>query len=710
MTVEPKLAYLPDGFGHSPAIPSICRALGLTMAGVTRIDGMYFVGTDYRPKSAFPLAGSSAERLARKHKTLDFVWQGPDGAEVLCHWNAFTYFQGDMLAHKGIIRWMGKPLAFSWRTDRHVARRVRRFVKQLQPISRTRYLYCPIGCDFNGPIHHLVDLLDRYNRKRYPHTGIWTVAGSMEDYLQLVEESEVELPVLGLDPNPYWMGFYASRPELKHRCNQVTRKLLLTEKLTAFPVERTEPSAEAVSETEMAEIRAKVDRAWDLVVISNHHDFITGTSPDEVFELEQDPWVGEAEELADTALQQAHRRYPTEKRRELCRAARRCRQAELFASVEKQPVRHTLEGGRLRATTRHFTLELDEKKGGCLTSLRDRRQDRETLTGPANDLIAYRCSGGLWRMGHEYIGGSFREKERASEHPAKIQVDESDGALHVSVESTIVGRRIVRHLWLEHDSPFIRMQAVGSAAPRVTVTCRFPTLLHSEQLRMDVPGGEVIRPLHKLYDPTFWPARSFAHFEDTTRQRGLAAVMGGPACVSLDPTGTMEWVVFRNVHRERAFRILPLLSHPATGTSPHEFGFDYAVRLTDSEEEIRATELASQAHRVLMKAGPPPSPLPELVALADTLVETDREDVSVITLKRADRGEGVIVRLFSLAPPATAVRLHCHAAPIRQAFMCDGLERDLWELEIEDGEAEILPDGFIVSVRLLLETDDEATE
>ena len=54
MTVEPRLAYLPDDFGHSPALPTMLVALGFDMAAVTRIDGMYFIGSDYRPQVVLP--------------------------------------------------------------------------------------------------------------------------------------------------------------------------------------------------------------------------------------------------------------------------------------------------------------------------------------------------------------------------------------------------------------------------------------------------------------------------------------------------------------------------------------------------------------------------------------------------------------------------------------------------------------------------------
>ncbi|HEX2738688.1 MAG TPA: hypothetical protein VHP57_11200, partial [Acidimicrobiia bacterium] len=161
VTQEPTLAYFPDNFGHSPALPSLLRAMGFDRTAITRIDGMYFVGCDWELPSAFPRPGSSAELLERE-RTLDFVWRGPDGSEVLCHWNAFGYGQGELLAHSGITRAIGLPLAVPNRGDRHVTRRLDKFTKQLAKLSRTPYLLCPIGYDFSMPIPDLVRLADRY--------------------------------------------------------------------------------------------------------------------------------------------------------------------------------------------------------------------------------------------------------------------------------------------------------------------------------------------------------------------------------------------------------------------------------------------------------------------------------------------------------------------------------------------------------------------
>jgi len=232
MMQEPRLAYFTDSFGASPFLPSLLRAAGFDRTALTRLDGMYFVGCDYESAKNFPRKGSSAERLLKQEKTLDFVWRDANGAEVLCHWNAFTYGQGDMLAFRGISRMYIAPLFITDRSDRNVARRIEQFAVQLAPYSRTTYLFCPIGFDFVAPIPDLVALLDRYNERHYTQTGVWAVNAGLDDYQALVECHRGKLPVLQMDPNPYWTGFYTSRPALKERCYNLVDRLMLAERLS----------------------------------------------------------------------------------------------------------------------------------------------------------------------------------------------------------------------------------------------------------------------------------------------------------------------------------------------------------------------------------------------------------------------------------------------------------------------------------------------
>ena len=670
MTAEPRLAYLPDDFGQSPALPTLLMALGFDMAAITRIDGMYFVGSDYRRKSAFPLPGSSAELLAKELKTADFVWRGPDGSQVLCHWNAFTYFQGDLLAHVGVIRWMDRIYGFPWRTESHVARRIRRYVRDLAPLARTPYLYCPMGGDFNGPIAGLWELLDRYNRTRYPSSGVWALNAGLDDYLALVDCHRSVLPVLALDPNPYWMGFYASRPEAKRRAKRIVRKLVIAEKLTVLPALAASSSSAGGAPVE-SEIARDLRTAWDLAVLSNHHDFITGTSPDRIWREEQQPWLEQAEGLADHALARIRSLRPS---------------APKFPPSPLPAFR--LDGGRLEVETDTYRVELSEEQGGAITSFRLNRSGEELLSAPANDLVSYRDSGGLWRLGHEFRGGVFLERARASHEPARIRVEPRQGVLEVRVDSEFEERCFVRWLWMRKDSPVLRMRLVGSAQRGRTITCRFPTLLRAQGLTMDVPGGIVERPAHKLYRPTFWPARSFVHLRDGRRDIGLAVFLGGPAAVASDGAGGLEWIALRYAPRETAFHVLPILAHPASGTEPHQGQLDYAVWFT-AGGDARSNRLPHYVRRALRAALFGPNEL-DLDDLANSVMVVDRDDVQVTALKPAFQGGAVVVRLASFAQAPVEVRLSCPSRPIRSATLCDARERKIRGLKV-DSDGVVVP-------------------
>lgn len=673
MTQEPRLAYFTDSFGCSPALPALLRAAGLDYTTLTRVDGMYFVGADYESAQGFPRPGSSAELLAKEQRTLDFIWRAPDGAEVLCHWNAFTYGQGDMLAHRGLSRIYIAQLALPARSDSHVAGRIAQYAAQLAPLSRTPYLFCPIGFDFVPPIPGLVELLDRYNQVHYPTTGVWAVNAGLDDYLQLVDCHRGLLPTLELDPNPYWTGFYTARPALKRQCHELVQDLTLAEGLALLP--GNEGAAPA--------IRAELADAWWIAATANHHDFITGTSPDKVVDGEQRPWIERAGKTASEAITRLAGRHP---------AAQPAWQAEL--------PEWRLQDGKLEVRTPHYTLELAEEAGGAIVRASDPTGQTPLLAGPSNDLVSYRDTGGLWRMGHEFRGGELRELARASDRPARLEVCERDGVLEVACTSVLDGEAIRRLYRFDGSSPLIRLRVEGRAANGRTVTVRLASGLAANRLAMDIPGGVAIRPPHKVYDPTFWPLQHFWHAQDEQSGRGLALCLRLPGAAACRPDGTIEAIALRNANRELAWGFLPIPATPATGHERKSYTFDYAVLFTTSGDwrENQVDLSAQDAFGPAWDAGERAA----LRAQVDSLVRLDRPEVSVIALKPAWRGEGIIVRLSTLTAAGAPVAIGLAERTIRAAFLCDARERDLAPLKVRKGAAHLTMPGAIATVRLLV--------
>ncbi len=646
LPATPGIAYFPDNFGHSPHLPSLMRAVGVQAVGLTRIDGMYFVACDYRPRDHFPRPGSTAELLEKVHRSHDFVWRDDDGAEILCHWNAHTYFQGDMLAHAGIIRWAGKVFALPWRTRGHVARRIARYVGQLAPFARTPYLFCPIGMDFNDPIVDLRALLERYNAEEYPRTGTWTLLAGLDDYFSLIACRRDALPVLHADPNPYWMGFLASRPEVKQRSVRIARTLLLAEKLSA-------------AQAPDSGLERALHEGWSTLVLTNHHDYIPGTSPDRVWREEQRPWLDAAEAAAQRALALAAAPAPSD-----------------HPPCPGVQVRE--DGPFVQIETAYYRLTLSRARGGCLTSFAS--AEGEWLAGLGFDLVAFHDEGGLWRLGHEFAGGRFVERERASDGPAQIEFEQRAAGLFVRIVSGLCGQRFVREIICRGDQPFVRLRAQGVAAPRVTVSARFETALDPAQLEMDTVGGVITRPRERLYSPTYWPVPSRLTLRD---RRALHVLFESPTAAALGQGGALDWIVARNAPKERAFGWLPVLAHPIGGSTP-----DVQVH----EAALLATPDALTSTRAALARCWTSSAL-ELAAAqaASALVRCDTPGVSVAALKHALRRGGLTVRLFCEQVPASPVRLWFERIRVRAAFACDALERQLHPLVVEPSGCVVVP-------------------
>jgi len=670
---EPNLAYFTDSFGCTPTLPSLLKAAGFDRTAITRIDGMYFMGCDLEPSRRFPRPGSSAERLLNQERSLDFIWRDRNGAQVLCHWNAFTYGQGDMLAYVGVSRVYLARVAFPVRSDRFIARRIKQYAAQLSPYSRSPYMLCPIGFDFVEPIPDLVALLDRYNQNHYPTTGVWAVNAGLDDYLALIEPYQDKLPVLELDPNPYWTGFYTARPTLKQRCRKLVDDLLLAEKLSFLPE----------NHGAYATISQELEDAWWQAAVSNHHDFITGTSPDKVVEGEQIPWLVQVADSVDAIIDRLASDLP----------------ASNLTVASSNPLTWSQKNGVIQIKSEYYDIELAEDTGGAIVALQSRDAQAPLLTGISNDLVSYRDSGGLWRMGLEFAGGIWKESMSASQHPIQMQVHERHNGLEVISSAELNGETIRRLMWFSSDSPVIHCRLEGKAAEGHSVTVRFATGISSKNLVMDTPGGIVVRPPKRNYDPTFWPLHHFVHLQDDDTGRGLAILQPMPGAISCQPDGLLELVAMRNATREKAFGLIGIPGNPASGHERESYAYEYALLFTQNGDWRD-----NNIHLIVRGIANSPwsnSRATTLHGLAASIVTTDSTDIWVTAVKPASRGEGIIVRLYTPALPESPVVVTIPHIKLIGAFLCDARERNLEPLQVQDGAVRVAMPGTVATIRLI---------
>jgi len=285
--VTPFTAWEPDSFGHSPSLPGILAGIGYRFVGFSRVDGVDASNQWYG--NAPPTPGSTADILI-KTGALDFIWEGEDGSRVLAHWMLGSYCQGDGIDSESSLFLPGQHI--TGRPDPAWTNyRIASYLSVLKDISPTDYIFVPIGCDFATPIEGLTRYMDAWNSGVYPTTGVWAVQATFEDYMRLVEFQKDRLPVLNLDLNPYYMGFYASRPLIKKEIKEVSYKLMAAEAASLIAERAGTPyPADSLS------------HAWEKITFANHHDFCPGTSTEEVYRDEQIPWLSDSEAEADGLL------------------------------------------------------------------------------------------------------------------------------------------------------------------------------------------------------------------------------------------------------------------------------------------------------------------------------------------------------------------------------------------------------------------------
>lgn len=688
--------YLPDSFGHSPGLPALLAGVGVDYAAVSRVDGMRFPGAELEAADHFPVPGTTAERLAELGSA-DFVWRTPDGSEVLTHWFSHGYGHGDMLGHAGLVRAMGAPLAWQSREPAAVATQFEGFIDQLRPLARTPYLALAIGLDFSRPIPRLIELIDTWNARDYPRSGVWVVNAGLDDYLDLVATHRDELPMIELDPNPYWTGFYASRPALKRACRDLGREVVTLDALRARRALQT--STAPTSATGTGHDDERCDHARWVAATTNHHDFITGTSPDRTARREQWPWLRRARSEVLSAIRRLESSASIDEPTDLAPGP------TPGDSGETEPLQVEFRGDHVVVTTAHFVADFDEAAGATLSSLTaiDGSGGATSLVRPGSlECRAISERGGLWRMGYEFPGGRWRPVDSTRDHPGTIGVRRTTGGVRVETTGTLEGRRVGLTIEFPDDEPVLVVTTSINPRLRRTVTLGWHGTRPVDGLEMHQPGSIVTRPLTKRFDPTYWPLHSWSA---TTGPETLATVVATavPTALHATPAGTLDVVVARNAPRELAWGVVPLLG-PAFG---HERGGHTAqIAFGWSDPSHPNHRLGRALQRRVDDAAGRHRP--------DWPVTCEDPDIDIITVKPANRGEGVIVRIRDWSAHGSTRTVSVALDPdlgttITKAYRCDGLEHDLLELPT-DGERVDWPiSGHIETLRLVIDDSPRPT-
>ena len=327
--------WLPDDFGQDPELPIAVKAMGMESISFSRIPGYVPLSTSAPANWNLELVNS----LLTQGNGVDFYWQASDGASsVFTHWmpgGVPGYYQGSSLFEVQSDSTDQQPAAVIAAINQFLAGYTNQGAYAYSPNNPndpclgdkatgtsnytppftgapTPYLYLPLDEDFMYPISggasgpYLLEYMAMWNESGETN-GVYAVEASYDDFVKLVlayaSDAPGALKTIPYNGTPYWTGFYASRPELKILHYDATRLLLTAEVIGLLASGRfgTPGSGNPLEPSYWDLVRV----GWENFAPSTHHDYICGTSPDNVTNDEQIPLLKTTCEQAASAVQES---------------------------------------------------------------------------------------------------------------------------------------------------------------------------------------------------------------------------------------------------------------------------------------------------------------------------------------------------------------------------------------------------------------------
>ncbi len=505
---DPQTAWQLDAFGHDPQFPGLAAKAGLTGSAWAR--GPHHQWGPLRQHWDQDRTGD----ITVMQFESEFEWMSPSGDGVLTHYMPDHYGPGWELQNAPSVEAAG-DIAYH-------------LFEVLKPVAATRNTLLPVGGDYCPP-NNWVTELHRWWNAHY----VWPrfVCGTTRMFMDrvrdgLAEQHRAPSPQ-SRDMNPIYTGKDVSYIDTKQAQRAAETAATDAEKLSTF--------AALLGEGRYPE--AALDKVWRQLAFGAHHDAITGSEADQVYIDLLTGWR-EAYDLAagarDAAAEAIVRRIDTAgagvalvvlntvgfERTDLVRAevdtSRGMRVVDDAGTdvpvVVEAPgvVRFVARdipsmgwrtfriltggsatgwsdaatnGGPATVQSDAYRITADPARGGALTSVHDRRQDRELLTGPGNELRVYeeypahpRFSEGPWHL-----------------LPNGRSVRSGAAEARMTLQHSVIGSRLVAHGVVD-GLEYEQVTTLVDGLDRVELTTRFLDHELSDRLvrvrfPVDLPGG-----------------------------------------------------------------------------------------------------------------------------------------------------------------------------------------------------------------------------
>ncbi len=342
---------------------------------------------------------------------------------------------------------------------------------------------------------------------------------------------------------------------------------------------------------------------------------------------------------------------------------------------------------------KYLSVELND--AGDITRIFDKTHGREVLPAGAlaNQWMAFEDRPKMFDAWD--IDIFYDEKRWFSDPAASITIVEN-GPLRVTLE---IKRRILhseytQRISLEHNSRHIRFDTTIDWRERhILLKAAFPVTILNPTATYEIQWGNVERPTHQN---TSW---DWARFE-TCAQKWVD-LSEGDYGVSLLNDCKYGHDIRDNVIRISLLRS-PTMPDPEADQGEHHFTYSLLPHAGRWSHETLAAAYALN-DPLLVWTNPSPATQPSQTE-RQPLVSADRPDIVIETIKRAEDGNGLIVRFYEAQRQRGDVTLTT-SFPIARAEIVNILEEKQAELTTRDQQVCLPVTPYqIVTLRLILKS------
>jgi len=661
--VDNEMLWLPDVFGYSGNLPQIMRQCGLAYMASVKMFQTYNNAADPFPYNSF-------------------TWEGIDGSRVAVHLLDYGEYP---------IRLTPEFLVKQW-NDR----------VQKEEIS-ARLVQFGHGDGGGGATRDDMEFMRRLgNLEGVPRTR----HGSPLDFFRdQSEKGEFRRKYVGELYYPAHRGTYTTQAKIKQGNRRVERLLHDLEFLLAAASKLAKPVPYS---------KDRLDEWWRRFLLLQFHDILPGTSItrvheeagqqfrqleeelraaiDSVLEAAMDP--GRRDELTFLNTTSFHRDEVVQVPagcEHLVQAPTQELDGKLYARVQLPPYgavswsrerreawQRADSGAPVRATesemeNEFLRIRIDER--GELTSIYDKENQREWLTGKANRFRLYRdhpSDFDAWEIDRRY-----RSAEVECDAAASIQVAAS-GPLFgmIRVEKKLLSTVIRQNIRLRAGKRMIEFdtEVLWEEKNRL-LKVDFPVDVHTYEMLNEIQFGYVKRPTH----------RSRPHDADRFevhqhRWSALVEANGGCALLNDSKYGISAEDQVMSLTLLRA----PTYPDPHSDTGRHRFAYAFAIWNGDFHSSPVVKEAYAFNYPVYVRSGGWP------FAGEEGFVSVDQESIVVDTIKLAEDGSGdLVIRAYESKGGSVRALLDSPLLEKMEIAETDALERTQAKLPKEGRKAAV---------------------